>query len=265
MATRDPVLSIVVPPVEEYSPVLSWARSSFWTLVIVGVAFLVTASLVFYFKTRSRAQEPLTIQSDPPGAAIYINGQRQFGTTPRVLYGFTQNQSFTLMLLLEGYHPWEKTLVYDVALAQQNIKAQLVRKSPGGSFSTLIIHSQTSETEVYLNGMLQGKTPLVLNRVNSGKRHQLVLKKDGFENYSLEIEPLSPGEYRTIDVVLHAQRLPQNKKAERGSNDKKATSLETIQIKTPPKENSAIVIPRAKPNLPILKEKNVGERLPEIN
>lgn len=73
---------------------------------------------------------------------------------------------------------------------------------PAPSTATLVVDSRPGGAEVYLNGRLQGRTPLTLT-VNPG-RHEVELRLSGYQPYRVAVNP-RPGER----VQVFAQLVPE--------------------------------------------------------
>lgn len=115
--TPQPVLQAEVPVQEEPPPppqveLKPPKRSSFLLAAILGVLCLGAIGVLgIRFWPRSDAvresvEHPaLTIESDPPGAAVEINGE-SVGDTPLRMGNFYPAQQLKVTLTLPGYRPW---------------------------------------------------------------------------------------------------------------------------------------------------------------
>jgi len=118
----------------------------------------------------------LVIDSEPPGAAVYVNGEKK-GVTRLEMPGL-RSAEYTIELRLEDYESLQKriTLLPDENL---RISLNLVEKP---KFGGLGINSHPRGAEVLLNGTKRGQTPLVLSRLQVGE-YEIMLRKKGYKPY----------------------------------------------------------------------------------
>lgn len=140
----------------------------------------------------------LSIQSNPPGASIYLNGA-SCGLTPKDIYNLGEG-TYEIVFSKEGYETYIKKInlsLGDKVLLKINLSPQK---------GTLVIISSPSEAEVYLDEEYKGKTPLSLSSVSPGE-HKIKLTKEGrathYETVVVKVE-----ENTTVDVVLSANNPP---------------------------------------------------------
>jgi hypothetical protein len=109
----------------------------------------------------------------------------------------------TLVVALEGYRPWRRGFRLSPDRPQASFTARLVRLGAAGPRQgTLWVGSGKVDARVYLEGSLRGSTPLELKQVTCGKRLELVIRAEGYEDHALTLEPFSPGERRKVEVSL---------------------------------------------------------------
>jgi hypothetical protein len=124
----------------------------------------------------------LRVSSEPPGAAIHVDGQRTDLKTPAMLEGLSVNESHRIGLelagfrmgVIEGIHVYEDSTI---AAHHRFVKMD----------GALSIISQPAEAQVYLDGEYVGSTPCILDGVPFGQ-HGLRLTKAGYSGYSEDIE-----------------------------------------------------------------------------
>lgn len=90
-----------------------------------------------------------------------------------------------------------RTLTFCIALtvlAQTGIHAQKVQEA------SLYVETEVPKTEVYLNGIFQGLTPLTIKPIKPGIM-ELTLKKSGYYSVSYRIQ-IQEGEQKIISVAL---------------------------------------------------------------
>ncbi len=144
------------------------------------------------------ALSTLFIQSNPPGASIYLNGEA-YGLTPKDIYNLREG-TYEIVLSKEGYETYIKKI--NLSLGEE----VLLKISLFPQKGILSITSSPSEAEVYLDEEYKGKTPLSLSSVSPGE-HKIKLTKEGrathYETVVFKVE-----ENTTVDVVLSANNPP---------------------------------------------------------
>jgi len=73
---------------------------------------LLSSLFVLALATACSTTSPITLSSDPPGAAIYVNGTHSGFTTPAVI-SLAKKENHTLVIALAGYEREERTIVDD--------------------------------------------------------------------------------------------------------------------------------------------------------
>ncbi len=117
----------------------------------------------------------ISIDSEPPGAVVYIDGTKK-GKTPLEVSEL-RPAGYTVALKLDGYENLQKeiTLQPDESL---RISLNLIEKP---KFGALSIGSEPAGADVLLNGAFKGTTPLLLKRLEVGN-YEVSLRKDGYES-----------------------------------------------------------------------------------
>ena len=129
------------------------------------------------FATAKEALIPkgqLVIDTEPRGAAVYINGKKM-GTTRLELTGL-RSADYTVALSLNGYESVKKQIRL---LPDENLRISLalVEEPRHGS---LTVNSRPPGADVLLNGKYRGSTPLTLGKVPTGQ-YDVTLKKKGYK------------------------------------------------------------------------------------
>ncbi len=139
----------------------------------------------------------LLIQSEPTGCDISLEGL-SLGTTPRLITTLDAGEKYRLLLQKPGFQPRTVEVKFDG-------RTPLVKKE------TLILDSGslqlTSDPDgasVTVNGILRGKTPLVVRRIPKG-RATVTLSLEGYADETREFS-LNAGESQ--NVFIRMQGLP---------------------------------------------------------
>lgn len=118
----------------------------------------------------------LTIDSEPSGALVFINGERKGKT--RLELPNLRSADYTIALEMEGYEPVRRQITL---LADENLRISLdmVEQPKYGSLS---VDSRPKGADVLLNGEYKGATPLVLTKILAGE-YDVTLRKDGYRPF----------------------------------------------------------------------------------
>ncbi|MEM7402192.1 MAG: PEGA domain-containing protein [Pseudomonadota bacterium] len=138
--------------------------------------------------------QEVVIDSQPAGAAIWLNGE-QNGITPATVELDTGH--YSLELLHADFLPYVKDFSVDANQTFELPVAELFT-SP----SHLVITSTPSKATVTVAGEEQGITPFTL-RLNPNVEHNINLSKPGFKANQQTVT-LKPGEQKSISANLEA-------------------------------------------------------------
>ncbi len=111
---------------------------------------------------------PIRVESQPPGAQVLVDGERR-GLTPLVLEHMAGRPR--LRLERDGYRAWSGQVVADGAVT---VRAELVP-----DFGGLEVTSKPPGARLYVDGKIQGKTPLRLTGVPTGRHEIRLIGADG--------------------------------------------------------------------------------------
>ena len=137
----------------------------------------------------------IEVESDPPGAALYIDGQMTGKRTPVLLEA--KNLKFPLILgLSQGGPPrWTRPIK---RIPKNNLKIQA---NLNEGFGTLTVQSEPSGAAVFLGGELMGQTPLFSQRILASSPTILRLEMAGYRPYQKSIE-LKAGQNGILNPAL---------------------------------------------------------------
>ncbi len=119
----------------------------------------------------------LQIDTDPPGAKIFINGELK-GSSPYSIQNI-QPGEYLIMAQLEGFYEERRSVV----VAQNEIEKVSIRLEPMRGL--LLIHSDPFDADVEIDGNYVGKTPLLLTELAIGKK-EIVVSKQGYISKKIE-------------------------------------------------------------------------------
>ncbi len=142
------------------------------------------------------ALEPITglviVQSEPPGAAIEIDGA-YYGETPLLLKDLALG-SYRMKLSVQGFRAREVPMEIKDRTPQ---KILVALESDAGS---LTVNSDPQGANLILNGISKGTTPCSVGRIPEGET-TIQLTLDGHKPYHHTIR-LTAGQTETIQAVL---------------------------------------------------------------
>ena len=124
-----------------------------------------------------------TLESDPPGASVFLNG-RLAGPTP-LRFSNVPAGAYLLRLEKDGFAPLVRKI--DVPAEGAAVHEKLAPRQTGA----LVVDYAPKGAEVLLDGELAGHTPLTLERVPAGI-YELLIRKPKYDSYSRQIT-VAPG------------------------------------------------------------------------
>ncbi|HEY8431115.1 MAG TPA: serine/threonine-protein kinase [Sandaracinaceae bacterium] len=184
-----------------------------WILAAVSLVGVLAAFAVWLLgRTPSAPTGPgvIAIRSTPPGAAIWIDGERRPARTPASITDLPVGARYAVKLTHEGYAPFTQEVELTEAAPTVAIDATLRRPS-ASDFAVIRVRTIPSGARVLLDGRdTRLTTPATVPEVTPGEAHTLALALDGYVtrnetvtltagqvaelSFELERVPLQPGE-----------------------------------------------------------------------
>jgi hypothetical protein len=162
---------------------------SLWSLTLL--LSVVVASSTAHAQANCPGNKPgrfaVKIDSAPQGAAIYINDKScpAIGVTP--WSGKLNAAAYTVIVEAPGYDPATRPFRVAKVRKAQELFVPLVKKlDPPKIDVRADADKNVAGATVVLDGQPQGQAPMVIT--TTAGRHQVQLKKDGFEEYSTWLE-----------------------------------------------------------------------------
>lgn len=165
----------------------------------------------------------LTINSNPSGAWTYIDGIPR-GTTPTYVYvtpGYHE-----IKLQLQGYLDYEET-IYVTRDMLLNINLQTAE-------GALVVFSEPSGADVYIDGRYYGRTPITIQRIPVGRKI-VTLKMSGYADWSEDVL-IETGQISQVNAVLKLAGTLQVSSSPSGAR----VYLDGKDLGTTPLSNSSI-------------------------
>ncbi|HPM78693.1 MAG TPA: PEGA domain-containing protein [bacterium] len=128
----------------------------------------------------------LIVGSNPPGAAVYVDGHRVPGSTPLTIVKPAADRELHIRVVRQDYRPAEKTIALTLD-ENRSIHFDLFRGDSGLSIKSL------PRVKVALDGRALGTTPLALNDLPAG-RHELALTNEALGIDHRETFTIAEGE-----------------------------------------------------------------------
>jgi len=136
-------------------------------------------------------------QSNPAGAAIYMNGN-YYGYSPITIPNLPPG-SYSMKATLNGYTPNTQTInVYAGQTAAYYPTLQQSPQPPRNT-GTVYVKSSPSGAQVYVDGTYNGVTPITLTLYPGN--HNIVLKQPGYNDWSTSVY-VTAGSSQTISPSL---------------------------------------------------------------
>ena len=135
----------------------------------------------------------LLLKTEPPGASIVIDGVT-VGQTPRLITHLAAKDSYSVKLRKAGYQDQSSQVRFEG-------RKPLVREETLVAASgTVNVLSDPSGAEVTVNGIVRGKTPVLVKEIPKG-RAVVKFRLDGFEEELREIV-INAGDMQTLSVPM---------------------------------------------------------------
>jgi hypothetical protein len=136
--------------------------------------------------TNSSGYGDLQIQSNPVGAAVYVNNNYKGTTFSSSALYVTQLApgTYSVRITLPDYLPYTQTALVTMG-GVYAINANLVQVTPGPTpyiNGQITVGSNPSGANIYLDNAYRGLTPLTLNNIAQGN-HTIILKLNGYQDW----------------------------------------------------------------------------------
>jgi eukaryotic-like serine/threonine-protein kinase len=176
-----------------------WHFGPFQILVtlVLAAALAAGANVV---QTTFFAKGVLVIESEPPGARVFVNNGPMPGVTPLAVRDLPTREAQSVRIVLDDHFPWEGMSPADGDTVQ-GMRVTLER-----SIGPIRVTSRPAGAEVLLNDELQGRTPLTLERVELRGPTKITLRRAGFELDEVVLRDLEAGQAIHRELERAARR-----------------------------------------------------------
>ncbi len=166
-------------------PVVVGTRLSRAIILGAGAGLLLAGGLVGYELWERTG--PMVVTSDPPGAAVAVDG-KPAGRTPAVVDGLHFREPHQVQVTAPDRRPFTQSLPADWQRTSARIHAALP-----SALGDLVIDSEPPGAEVRIDGKVVGQTPLTVPGVRLDHRHRIDLSATGREIDQFVVLPEKDG------------------------------------------------------------------------
>ena len=142
----------------------------------------------------------LVIDADVADADVYLDGNKQTGTTPLVINDVIEGLH-VVELRKDPAIPWKQT-VQVIAGQQAKVRGEL-KATLGGQGGTIRVLSNVTGADVFLDGTNMGKVPLDIKQVKGGE-HVLEVRAPGYQTHEERIT-INDGQSTVLKLDLNAE------------------------------------------------------------
>lgn len=141
----------------------------------------------------------LRIGSEPPGAAIWINGDLRSETTPATIERLPIGAKLEIKLTKEGYSPFKQ----DITIAEAGPATRINAALRAGNATIRVQVTNADRASYWLNGKaVAGPT---IENISPGEEYKLDVSADGFATKTVSFRA-EPGETKLVEVTLDKAR-----------------------------------------------------------
>lgn len=147
----------------------------------------------------------IAIASEPPGAAIWLDGDRRSERTPAELTELPVGATYTVKLTADGFAPHTERVELTEQAQRATVEATLERPS-AADFGVINVRTVPAGARVLLDGTdTDLTTPATVPEIEPGVEHTLSLTLDG---YVTKTVPLTMRAGQAEDLTFELERLP---------------------------------------------------------
>ncbi len=183
------------------------SKTPWMLLLVVSLLALGGAAAAYFLWPKAKPTGPgvLVLESEPPGAAIWIDGSRRPERTPATIPQLPLG-TYELKLSAEGFAPFVQRVELTRETPRVTISAALERPS-AAHYGVVQVRTTPPGARVLLDGRpIDGTSPLTIPEIEPGVEHRLVVTLDGWETEARTVV-LDAGEVEDIDLELRRTPL----------------------------------------------------------
>jgi serine/threonine protein kinase len=146
------------------------------------------------------------VRTDPPGAAVYVDGDKVPGETPLTVEKLNPGVRYGISVKLAGYEHVVREVSVTAEQPRMDLDLKLTPVKAAG-MAVLKIETNNPEAVFILDGKrLEGKGSLTVDSVKPDVPHSLLVQAPETVDYTQKLL-LSPGEIKELNVELKARPL----------------------------------------------------------
>jgi len=139
----------------------------------------------------------VVVESDPPGASIWVNGDLQTDVTPTTIKSLPLGKALDIKLTKEGFESDKKSVTLTDKAMKGSVKIKLAK---GSVAIDVTVKPDTAKPYLVLDG--KKIDALTASELSSGEQHKLEVHADGYYPFTTSfISP--PQEKKHFDVSLN--------------------------------------------------------------
>ncbi len=147
----------------------------------------------------------IVIETTPPGAAIWVDGERRPQSTPAAVENLPVGASYAVKLTHEGYAPHTQQVQLSEAEPRASLSVSL-RRPTASDLAVIRVRTVPPGASVLLDGRDTSQTtPATIAEVTPGTAHTLVMALEG---YVTRTERLTLEAGQVADLSFELERLP---------------------------------------------------------
>lgn len=146
----------------------------------------------------------IKINSTPPGAKVFVDGKDTEKVTPTSLEDLPLSETYNIKLEMDKHRPVEeKVTVYSIEPIEFNKKLEEIK------YGSVKITSVPSGARIYVNNNDSGRTtPTTLSDLEVGKRFNIRLAKNGYQDAHRSVDITSAGTTNVSGTLAKIQEKP---------------------------------------------------------
>ena len=189
------------------------ARGGVWVALAIGsviVGLSLVASWALWGRATSGNTASLDVATTPLGARVFVDGREMPGSSPLLVPSVRANSPLWVVALKDGY----ASARVQLTLKPGERRVVTLRLSATGTNQQpqrIEVSTVPSGAEIFFDGTLQGRAPLVLAKVAPQRRHELLARKPGYADKTLVLaanRPPAEGRIVINLVPLHKGQGP---------------------------------------------------------
>ncbi len=182
-----------------------------WVLLLLLLALGAAGAAATYMlwpKAAPTGPGSIALSSEPPGAAIYVDGSRRSERTPATLTDLPLG-TYDIRLTADGFAPYATQVELTQASIAGTVEAALQRPT-ASSYGVVRVSTTPSGATVLVDGSpVDGETPLTVPEIEPGVAHRIAITLDGYVTHSEEVL-LQAGDVSEMTVTLERTPLGEN-------------------------------------------------------